>query len=40
MASGFLVMHSVLMPPYLYSTKEKLIEDLPSAVVGPLQDLA
>jgi hypothetical protein len=40
MADSFLVMQSVLKPPYIYSSKEKLIVDLPNAVVGPAQDWA
>jgi hypothetical protein len=39
MADSLLVMDSVLKP-YIYSTKDKLIEDLPIAVVGPPQDWA
>jgi uncharacterized protein YjbI with pentapeptide repeats len=38
MADSFLVMQSVL-DPYIYSTKEKLIADLDTAVVGPAQNL-
>jgi hypothetical protein len=39
MGDSFLVMQSFLKP-YAYSTKEKLIADLPAKVVGPAQNRA
>jgi uncharacterized protein YjbI with pentapeptide repeats len=38
MADSFLIMKSMLNP-YFYGTKEKLLADLPTAVIGPPNDL-
>ena len=39
MGDSFLILESVL-EPYFYSTKEKLIEDLPDKMIAPAEDRA